>query len=42
MVGFWFFMPNGELCLLQLSEESWKETPKKNMAQKVTTECKSI
>ena len=34
MVGFWFFMPHSELCLLQPSEESWKETPEKNEAQK--------
>ena len=37
IVSFWFFMPHSELCLLQLSEEGWKETSEKNKAQKVTT-----
>jgi hypothetical protein len=34
MVGFWIFMPHSELCLLQLSEERWKETLEKTRLKK--------
>jgi hypothetical protein len=33
-VSFWFFMPHSELCLLQPSEESWKETSEENKTQR--------